>query len=275
MTIAAARQPSVPAKAEGDTGAEPTEEGVNVLERELDRAAEASSDGWLRLPHMQLESIPPQVLSERYAHLTGLDLSHNEITSIPSEVSSLVSLKQIWIQHNPLSTVPLELSLCERLEVVDISYTNIAHIPPELSLLTHLETLNWKGTPLAMKMKANDSNIYRKYNLSEYKTLLQENLRRDSLKSDLIEKLSTKHFTQDVALVDYINRIERVVDNLSSVFGNLGDFEMFCRQASRLLPNRLHLVNERTPLLMKKKVEIFKTETARKRLAADVDIKVK
>lgn len=142
-----------------------------------------------------LKQFPPQLIgNESILGLRRLDLSHNAILDIPDTISTLVNLKEVWLQHNPIATFPLGLTLIPKLEVIDISHTEIAEIPTEASNLTNLFELDWRNTPLAAKLnglgiEVNDILKLRKH--------LQALDTRKQLEIQLFEYLEGEHYIQD------------------------------------------------------------------------------
>jgi leucine-rich repeat protein SHOC2 len=60
--------------------------------------------------------------------LTKLDLSHNEITEIPSEVSNLIDLSTLKLRGNHLANLPPSLGGCIRLRHLDLSSNSLSLI---------------------------------------------------------------------------------------------------------------------------------------------------
>jgi hypothetical protein len=244
------------------------------VEKELQRVQQKNSDRYLHLPHLFLTEAPGLIFTSAYSHVIRLDLSFNRITFIPSNIQVLTSLQELWVHHNPIETLPVEISLCRDMQVIDVSYTNVQHVPCEVSLLTKLHTLHWKHTPLSKALVANNNEEMKAFDLNDFKRMINTEYRRNKLKADLIEKLSTFHFTQDITRPDYTSAIETFVEDMSSALDTVDDLALFYRQCTRILPNHLHLLTQSTPQIMKAKLVEFQTDLTRRRLAAEVDIKV-
>ena len=79
-----------------------------------------------------------------------LDLSFNGLSAIPSGISLLSGLEQLWLNDNPfLATLPASLELCKKLKVVDLRRTALAELPREMGRLKHLVEVDLRDTPFA------------------------------------------------------------------------------------------------------------------------------
>ncbi|CAG8579833.1 1499_t:CDS:2 [Paraglomus occultum] len=127
----------------------------------------------LQLDHNKLTTFPlyPPDLPESewtpLPNLTTLDLSANQITSIPdgSSPKPFPNLQTLNLNQNRISSLPPKLawpkltsllvsmnllseitpSTFEGLEVLDLSNNNIGHLPPELGNVTTIKTLSVEG----------------------------------------------------------------------------------------------------------------------------------
>ena len=75
-----------------------------------------------------LTSFPTEILSLADT-LEILDLSNNQLTSIPDEIKQLKKLKIIFASNNLFETLPESLGQCENLEMVGFKANNIKHVP--------------------------------------------------------------------------------------------------------------------------------------------------
>jgi hypothetical protein len=75
-----------------------------------------------------LTSFPTEILSLADT-LEILDLSNNQLTSIPDEIKQLKKLKIIFASNNHFETLPESLGQCENLEMVGFKANNIKHVP--------------------------------------------------------------------------------------------------------------------------------------------------
>ncbi|KAF7495404.1 Leucine-rich repeat-containing protein 47 [Sarcoptes scabiei] len=54
-------------------------------------------------------------------HLSSLDLSHNNIPSLPPSIGSLVSIRIIQLNFNQLDSIPIEIINCSKLKEIDLN----------------------------------------------------------------------------------------------------------------------------------------------------------
>jgi len=75
-----------------------------------------------------LTSFPLEILSLADS-LEVLDLSNNQLTSLPKELVQLTKLKIIFASDNPFTTLPEVLGQCESLEMVGFKANKIKNVP--------------------------------------------------------------------------------------------------------------------------------------------------
>lgn len=78
----------------------------------------------------KLTSFPLEILSLADS-LEILDLSENQLTSLPSELSQLKKLKIIFASNNLFTALPEVLGACESLEMVGFKSNQIKHVPAD------------------------------------------------------------------------------------------------------------------------------------------------
>ncbi|XP_015088757.1 probable inactive receptor kinase At5g58300 [Solanum pennellii] len=112
-----------------------------------------SSDGTrvvaLRLPGLGLYGPIPDNIIGRLDALTTLSLHSNALTgNLPSDITSLPSLRFIFIQQNKFSgEIPSSLSLL--LKFIDLSFNSFSgEVPTTIQNLTHLTGLNLQNNSL-------------------------------------------------------------------------------------------------------------------------------
>jgi Leucine-rich repeat (LRR) protein len=76
--------------------------------------------------------------------ITHLDLSNNDITTIPPEIGKLLQLQVLDLSCNyHIAIIPPEIGNLSQLQVLDLSHNfNIVTIPPEIGKLLQLQVLN-------------------------------------------------------------------------------------------------------------------------------------
>ncbi|MPC34076.1 Plant intracellular Ras-group-related LRR protein 8 [Portunus trituberculatus] len=84
----------------------------------------------------------PEELSLHVPHLKFLNLSHNQITSLPHSFSLLLHLRVLDLSYNRFRVVPEALTGLEKLHTLNLANNNITELPVALAKLTSLEKLN-------------------------------------------------------------------------------------------------------------------------------------
>lgn len=230
----------------------------------------------LMLSHATLISFPMQIFNQENELLTKLlrlDLSFNCIQEIPHEISLLLNLKEIWISNNPLLELPSSIGNLKKLEVLDISNTKVSDLPPEIGLNVNLYELDWRNTPLS-KFYNDTYNIVTN-DLSAVKVLLISFKTRKNLEEQLYEMLSGTHFQFEADKPNILELIANLVKTISGLFTDLNEMKMFVRIADTLLPQKTDLITPESLKLTISKFYNFQKETHRKRMAADVEIKLR
>jgi Leucine-rich repeat (LRR) protein len=233
----------------------------------------AVETGMLYLSHAALPSFPVAILNPSLERLFRLDLSFNNIQVIPKDIVTLCNLKELWLHNNPISEIPSCIGGCPKLEVIDIRHTLVKSLPPNIALLKKLVELDWKNTPLEetmmleYKVAAGD--------VSGLKAVYHDIYGRDAQKEQLKEFFAGVHFLQESDKPNITSLISNLVEDLSELFPNLDDFMLFVRRANTLIPNQIAQINPDRLLQAREEFLIMKDATKRKRLSADVEIKLR
>ncbi|MFA6159341.1 MAG: leucine-rich repeat domain-containing protein [Candidatus Paceibacterota bacterium] len=96
----------------------------------------------LDLSGNQLTSLPPEI-----GHLSSLQylyLSNNQLKSLPREISQLSSLRVLNLNNNQLTSLPPEVGHLSSLRLLYLNDNQLTSLPPEISHLSSLQEL-WLG----------------------------------------------------------------------------------------------------------------------------------
>ncbi|GFS01023.1 protein flightless-1 homolog [Elysia marginata] len=81
--------------------------------------------------------------------LSIVDLSHNKLTEVPSELENSKSVLVLNLSHNQIEMIPNQLFInLTDLVFVDLSNNNLETLPPQMRRLTSLQTLVLDNNPL-------------------------------------------------------------------------------------------------------------------------------
>ena len=97
----------------------------------------------LDLSGQQLTTIPESVLDQ--IDITSLNLSNNQLVTLPPGIGKMTNLKVLNVENNRLVTLPVEIGQLKNLTSADFSNNRLASLPPELGTLTQLKSLNLDG----------------------------------------------------------------------------------------------------------------------------------
>ena len=85
---------------------------------------------------------------------TGLDLSRQDISSLPAEISELTQLQHLDLGRNELITLPPEIGQLTNLQTLDLGGNKLATLPSVIGQLTNLQTLDVRDNPLDAASRA-------------------------------------------------------------------------------------------------------------------------
>ncbi|KAI9010440.1 hypothetical protein CLU79DRAFT_710459 [Phycomyces nitens] len=89
---------------------------------------------FLDLSHNQLETLPESI---RYLkHLQHLNLANNLIPELPSVIQFFVKLNHLDLSNNPLQELSANIARLTQLTMLDLTGTKISNVPSELLRLT-------------------------------------------------------------------------------------------------------------------------------------------
>lgn len=226
-----------------------------------------------------LLSFPDRIIKgsneESWSKLRRLDLSHNHISSLPNSLSQFKNLREIWLSYNPIAIFPEIITKCTALEVIDIRGTEIKEIPTSIVDLSSLIVLDWQETPA-------ESYIQKEYHVEvndlEKLCIVYMNInRRNKAKNSLYIFFYGEHYLLDVDKEYTEPVLTEFVAEISQQFDNLEDFESFARRPVKFVPQKVDEIklNSASAQEAKRLFYEMKRETDRKRLSADVEIKIR
>ena len=99
----------------------------------------------LSLSHNLITSLPSEMSALRLLSLLHMD--HNGLKSLPESFFLLESLRDLNVAHNELEALPASIQNLRRLEKLDVSHNAIEEIP-DLSKLLELSKLNLRGNEI-------------------------------------------------------------------------------------------------------------------------------
>ncbi len=95
----------------------------------------------------KLDSLPEDLM--KFVNLKKLDLSKNDMSKLPSFISSLTKLEILNLGKNKFITFPAEICKLTSLKQLILNRNDIAYIPDCIDQLTQLEYLDIWDTPVA------------------------------------------------------------------------------------------------------------------------------
>ena len=102
----------------------------------------------LDLSGQQLTSLPDYVLAK--TDLANLNLSNNQLTGLPDGIGKLTNLTVLNVENNRLQSLPASIGQLKYLARADFSNNRLTSLPTELGNLTQLNFLklnDYKGSP--------------------------------------------------------------------------------------------------------------------------------
>ncbi|MGJ5634842.1 COR domain-containing protein, partial [Nostoc sp. CALU 1950] len=118
------------------------EELLQIIEKAVKKKATE-----LNLSFNQLSSLPPEI--SQLSNLTTLFLHNNQLNSLPPEISQLSNLRTLSFYNNQLNSLPPEISQLSNLTRLLLSFNQLSSLPPEISQLSNLTTLSLSNNQLS------------------------------------------------------------------------------------------------------------------------------
>ena len=117
------------------------EEVLKVIEE-----AKTRKKTTLDLSNNELATLPPEICE--LTNLTWLALSHNRLTTLPPEICQLTNLTYLSLSDNHIRELSSAISQLPNLIWLSLSRNQLAALPSEIFQLTKLKELHLNGNPL-------------------------------------------------------------------------------------------------------------------------------
>jgi internalin A len=122
------------------------EDNTGEVPTRLDAARNKHSTT-LNLSDQNLITLPDSI--SQLTNLKSLDLSSNRLTKLPDFIGELTNLEDLALSRNQLSSLPESFSHLKRLKILDISNNLLTRLPESITKLSNLENLNLSGNKLS------------------------------------------------------------------------------------------------------------------------------
>lgn len=96
----------------------------------------------LELRCNSLSTLPPILFEKALINLKRLDVSFNQLLTLPAEIGKLLSLEELLLSRNSLTALPDELGGCTSLEHLDLFSNKLTRLPSTVSSLQRLTRLD-------------------------------------------------------------------------------------------------------------------------------------
>ncbi|NEP81305.1 MAG: GTPase [Okeania sp. SIO3B3] len=100
----------------------------------------------LNLSSNQLTTLPE--LITKFTNLTTLDLSSNQLTILPKSISKFTNLTTLDLRGNQLTTLPESIGKFSNLNTLDLRGNQLTTLPESIGKLSNLNTLDLRGNQL-------------------------------------------------------------------------------------------------------------------------------
>src|SRR5271166_2305477 len=94
----------------------------------------------LNLSNQNLSSLPPEI--GKLTSLQSLHLGSNRLSSLPPEIGKLTSLQSLHLGFNRLNSLPPEIGKLTSLQSLHLGSNRLSSLPPEIGKLTSLQSLD-------------------------------------------------------------------------------------------------------------------------------------
>ncbi|KAJ8029316.1 Leucine-rich repeat-containing protein 28 [Holothuria leucospilota] len=161
----------------------------------------------LHLNYKGLEKLPPALLDKCFEQVEKLFLKRNRLTTLPTTIGILKSLKDLYLPSNEISSLPEEICELKQLECLDVSQNCLLSLPSSIGKLPSLEKLYVSSNAL--------TEIPREIgDLQNLKVLIVTNNQLETLPKEicLCSKLHTLHVDKN-----HLQRIPQELIKLTSL----------------------------------------------------------
>jgi small GTP-binding protein len=177
--------------------------GEDEVLRVIEEAA-SNKQVVLDLSEQELGSLPPEI--RELKNLTTLYLYFNQLTTLPAEIAKLTNLTVLNLSHNQLTSLPPEIGELKNLTKLNMYFNQLTTLPAGIAKLTNLTEL---------KLSRNQLNSL-PAEIVELKNLTTLNLSRNQLGSLPSKIVGLKNLT-----LLYLSRNQ--LETLPSEIGGLKD----------------------------------------------------
>src|SRR3989338_5707822 len=123
--------------------AEITDENRQEAKLRIENFLNDESNNILDLSSLSLTSLPPIFNTDPFIkRLTKLDISRNQLTSLPAEIGGLQALQELNVASNRLTSLPAEIGGLQALQRLNVYNNRLTSLPEEIGRLQSLQRLN-------------------------------------------------------------------------------------------------------------------------------------
>jgi small GTP-binding protein len=207
----------------------------------------------LDLSNNQISSLPPEIV--QLTNLQTLKIAGNQISSLPREIGQLTNLQTLDISFNQISSLPPEIGQLTNLQSLDISGNQISSLPPEIVQLTNLQTLDLRNNqisslPPEIVQLTNLQTLYISYN--QISSLPPEIVQLTNLQSLDISNNQFSSLPPEIVQLTNLQSLDISNNQFSSLppeivqLTNLQSLDIYGNQISSLPPEIVQLTNLQT-----------------------------
>ncbi|EMM95926.1 leucine rich repeat protein [Leptospira interrogans serovar Zanoni str. LT2156] len=105
----------------------------------------------LDLSRQELKTLPIEI--GQLKNLQRLYLNHNQLITLPEEIGQLQNLQRLYLMDNQLTILSKEIGQLQNLQVLNLSYNQLKTLPKEIEQLKNLQTLYLNNNQLSFQEK--------------------------------------------------------------------------------------------------------------------------